>query len=47
LKPAGVTIAPKFFPPDRQLSVQQEQSDLMYGVSHVTPQEFCALPLDI
>ncbi len=35
------------FPPDRQLSVQQEQSDLIYGVSHVTPQEFCVLPLDL
>jgi hypothetical protein len=34
-------------PPDRQLSVQQEQSDPSYGVSHVTPQDFCVLSPDI
>jgi hypothetical protein len=29
------------------VSAAEKQSDLMYGVSHVTPQEFCVLPLDI
>jgi hypothetical protein len=41
-----VTISSKF-PPCRQFSVQQEQSDLIMELSHVTTREFCVLPLDI